>query len=146
MFFTISSASRTLFLVMSYYLINNHIEVAVLNQGQVTRQAAVTYISESGSQEIFSHISEATIFYQDWQQKFVFLIQQYQKRQDQHWSNQMKKKKSDIRKSGSLFVWDILKQPVEMASMTLNTFSALAHTDIKPQEPVISAVGQEKYY
>lgn len=48
MLFTISSASRTFFLVMSYYLINNHIEVAVLNQG-CTRQAAVMQISETGS-------------------------------------------------------------------------------------------------
>lgn len=37
------------FLVMSYYPINNHIEVAALNQGQGTRQAAVMQISETGS-------------------------------------------------------------------------------------------------
>lgn len=42
---TISSASGILFLVMSYYLINNHIEAPVLNQG--TRQAAVIQISET---------------------------------------------------------------------------------------------------
>lgn len=44
------SFKDTFFSVMSYYLINNHIEVAVLNQGQVTRQAAVTYINETVSQ------------------------------------------------------------------------------------------------
>lgn len=67
--------------------------------------------------------------------------------QDQHWNNQTKKKKkSDIGKSGSPFVWYILKQLVKMASVTLNTFSALAHTDIKSQESVFGAVGQGKYY
>lgn len=39
---------KDIFLVMSYYLINNHIEVAVLNQG-CTRQAAVMQISETGN-------------------------------------------------------------------------------------------------
>lgn len=34
---------------MSYYLINNHVEVAVLNQGQ----AIVMQISETGPQEYF---------------------------------------------------------------------------------------------
>lgn len=43
---TISSASGLRFLAMSYYLINNHTEAAVLNQG--TRQAAVMQISETG--------------------------------------------------------------------------------------------------
>lgn len=37
------------FFVMSYYLINNHIEVSVLNQEQSTKQVAVMQISETGS-------------------------------------------------------------------------------------------------
>lgn len=69
MLFTISSPSRTLFFsVMSYYLINNHIEVAVLNQGQVTRQAAVTHISETGSQDfIFFSDLRSNDFLANWQ-------------------------------------------------------------------------------
>lgn len=61
MLFTISSISRTLFLVKSYYLINNHIEVTVLNQGQVTKQTAVIHISEI-KQRFFLQISKAAIF------------------------------------------------------------------------------------
>lgn len=40
---------RDNFLFMFYYLINNHIEVDVLNQGQGTRQAAAMQISATGS-------------------------------------------------------------------------------------------------
>lgn len=61
MLFTISSISRTLFLVKSYYLINNHIEVTVLNQGQVTKQAAVIQISEM-KQRFFFFISQKQLF------------------------------------------------------------------------------------
>lgn len=57
--------------------------------------------------------------------------------QDQHWNNQMKKK---IRQSSSLFIWDVIKYPAKMASMTLKVLSALAHRDRKPQAPVFSAV------
>lgn len=60
MLFTISSISRTLFLVKSYYLINNHIEVTVLNQGQVTKQAAVIQISEM--KQNFFFISQKQLF------------------------------------------------------------------------------------
>lgn len=73
MLFTISSISRTLFLVKSYYLINNHIEVTVLNQGQVTKQAAVIQISEMKQNYFFSYL-KSSYFYQEWQQKFVFLL------------------------------------------------------------------------
>lgn len=73
MLFTISSISRTLFLVKSYYLINNHIEVTVLNQGQVTKQAAVIQISEMKQRFFFSYL-KSSYFYQEWQQKFVFLL------------------------------------------------------------------------